>query len=245
MTMFPKHGKIDCRVCFDNDSNLTSPHCDWKMVNDPGAWGGSENPEFLVLGFSKGATQANFYNNGSFEDVAFKGMRPRLTEALRTVGVLSDIETVDDKIQKPKSNISFGSLIRCSVSRRDPKASIQKKEEVYSCTGPLIKKSFSEIPDVINRCTDKYLSNLPESIKVVFLLGNDNGYVKKCRELLKNKFYSDYKEMNSMAVFANKRVWVHLAHPSGMNGHFNNWLIANDGAGIKRKEAITAMSADL
>jgi hypothetical protein len=241
--MFPIHGRIDCRVCFDNESNLTKPNINWKMINDPGAWGGGETPEYLVLGFSKGATQANYYNNGSFEEVAFKGMRPRLTEALRTVGALSKTENVGDKIINPQSNIAFGSLIRCSVSRRDAKASEQKKEEIYSCTGPLIKKSFSEIPDVIDRCTDKYLSNLPSSIKAVFLLGNDNGYVERCRKLLKSKFYNDFKEINSMAVFADNRIWVHLAHPSGMNGHFNKWLLTDDGAGIKRKEAIAAVLA--
>ena len=239
--MFPKHGRIDCRVCFENDTNLAPLHNDWKMVNDPGAWGGSENPEYLVLGFSKGATQANYYNKGSFEDVAFKGMRPRLTEALRAVGVLSKTEIIDTKINDSKSNIAFGSLIRCSVSRLDIKASQQKNKEVYSCTGPLIKKSFKEIPDVISSCTDKFLSHLPKSIKVVFLLGNDNGYVKSCRELLKRKFHGDLKEINSMAVTADNRIWVHLAHPSGMNGHFNKWLNSNEGAGIKRKEAIASI----
>ena len=241
--MFPTHGRIDCKVCFEENSNLTRPHNDWKMINDPGAWGGSENPEYLVLGFSKGSTQANYYNNGSFENVAFKGMRPRLTSALRVVGALSEIETVDEKINNPNSNIAFGSLIRCSVSRLDAKASEQKNKEIYSCTGPLIKKSFNEIPDVINRCTDKYLSNIPKSIKVVFLLGNDDGYVKRCKKLLKNKFHCDFKEINTIAVFANNRFWVHLAHPSGMNGHFNKWLIADDGPGLKRKEAIAAVSA--
>jgi hypothetical protein len=240
--VLPKHGRIDCKVCFESNLSLATPHKDWKMVNDPGAWGGGENPEYLVLGFSKGATQANYYDNGSFEGVAFKGMRPRLTEALRVVGVLSSIETVDTKIMNSRSNIAFGSLIRCSVSRRDAKASAQKKGEVYSCTGPLIKKSFTEIPDVIDKCTDRYLTNLPKSIKVVFLLGNDTGYVKRCRKLLQRKFYDDFNEINAMAVFADNRTWVHLSHPSGMNGHFNKWLTASDGAGIKRKEAIAAVS---
>jgi hypothetical protein len=133
--VLPKHGRIDCKVCFESNSSLATPHKDWNMVNDPGAWGGGENPEYLVLGFSKGATQANYYDNGSFEGVAFKGMRPRLTEALRVVGVLSSIETVDTKIMNSRSNIAFGSLIRCSVSRRDAKASAQKKEKYIAVQG--------------------------------------------------------------------------------------------------------------
>jgi hypothetical protein len=236
--MFPKHGKIDCKVCFDNKENVTKPHCDWKMINDPGAWGGGENPEYLVLGFSKGATQANYYANGSFEKVAFKGMRPRLTQALRAIGVLSTSETVDDKIENPNSNIAFGSLIRCSVSRLDKKATEKKGIEVYSCTGPLIKKSFKEIPNILTQCTENFISDLPRSIKIVFLLGNDSGYVKSCQNLLKNKFSVDYVVINAMTVRADNRVWIHIAHPSGLNGHFGKWLVGDEGSGIKRKEAI-------
>ena len=241
--MFPRHGKIDCNVCFDDGVTLTKPNCNWKMINDPGAWGGGENPEYLVLGFSKGATQANYYDSGAFEKVAFKGMRPRLTHALRAVGILSDIETADEKIEDPNSNIAFGSLIRCSVSRIDERATKQKGVETYSCTGPLIKKSFKEIPDILTRCTDNFLSRLPKSIKVVFMLGNDDGYVKSCQKLLMDKFSDDFNIINPMAVYADNRVWVHLAHPSGLNGHFGKWLNAEDGAGIKRKEVIEAISS--
>jgi hypothetical protein len=235
--MLPTHGKINCKVCYKNDEHLSMPHADWKMINDPGAWGGGDNPDYLVLGFSKGATQATYYDKGSFEEVAFAGMRPRLTQALRAIGILTDQECVDDKIQNPDSNISFGSLIRCSVSRRDIKKSLEKGFDVFACTGPLIKKSFSEIPEVINRCADTFLSNLPKSVKGVFFLGNDDKYVTSCQAVLQRKFSADFKRINSMSVFADNRVWVHLAHPSGLNGHFNTWLSSDIGSGIKRLQA--------
>ena len=63
------------------------------------------NPEYLVLGFSKGATQAGFYDHGTFENVAFAGMRPRLTLALQAVGVLTETESVDEKISNPNSKV--------------------------------------------------------------------------------------------------------------------------------------------
>ena len=44
-----------------------------------------------------------------------------------------------------------------------------------------------------------------------------------------------------MAVKANNRIWIHLAHPSGLNGHFKTWLNEATGAGLKRIQAVDAM----
>ena len=69
----PNHGKLACHRCFNSCSEKDfKPHPLWTLRNDPGAWGGTE-PEVLVLGFSKGSTQANIYEHGEFEDVAFGG----------------------------------------------------------------------------------------------------------------------------------------------------------------------------
>lgn len=234
--MLPKHGMIDCRECYLNNDEITLPHEKWRMVNDPCAWG-SDTPKYLVLGFSKGSTQAGIYQKGNFEDIAFAKMRTRLTQALQIVGVLSETEKVDDKIKNSDSNIAFGSLIRCSVSRLD-----KKKENTYSSSGDLIIKSFTEIPDVINTCTKKYLTDLPPTTKAVFLLGNRDQYVKECQKLLNKLFPNDFKQINSMAVSANNRLWIHLAHPSPANAWFNRWLTdETTKTGMKRIQSIEAI----
>lgn len=239
--MLPNHGKIECRLCFaPGDSVVRTVNPNWKMVNDPGAWGGGTGPDYLILGFSKGATQAGIYKTGRFENVAFAGMRPRLTEALRTMGVLMEHETSDSKIRDPNSNIAFGSLIRCSVSRSDQKATAKVGKEVYACTGPLITKSFREIPEIITNCTRAFLTELPESIRAVFFLGNTDAYVVSCQSLLRSLFPSDFKLFNPMAVRANGRYWIHIAHPSGLNGHFKAWVNTDEGPGIKRIQARAA-----
>lgn len=239
--MLPEHGEIECRICFNNDSCfMQKPHSKWKMINDPGAWG-SNNPEYLVLGFSKGSTQVDTYEKGKFEDVAFAGMRPRLTEALRKIGILNKAETVDDKIKNPESNIAFGSLIRCSLTRIDEKVLRIKGKKEYTCTGKLINKSFKEIPDIINNCTSRYLKNLPSKLKAVFLLGNSDIYVKNCRSLLRKIFPGDFKQINPMAIQADNHFWLHLSHPSGLNGHFNKWLNSNKGTGKKRIQVQEAL----
>ena len=239
--MLPTHGKVSCRKCFVNSSNeVIAPHPAWRMVNDPGAWG-SNAPRILVLGFSKGATQAGIYKRGKFEDIAFAGMRPRLTQALQSMGVLGEHETSDQKIGDPTSDIAFGSLIRCSVSRKDEKASAKVGSDVYACTGPLISKSFVEIPRVVEACASMYLTSLPKSVQIVFFLGNTDSYVKSCQRLIQSMFPRDFSQFNSMAVKADGRFWIHLAHPSGLNGHFNDWLTSGSGAGAKRIEAKRAV----
>lgn len=239
--MLPTHGKIDCRKCFEIEGKVVSPHPYWQMVNDPGAWG-SNTPEYLVLGFSKGATQAGIYDGGKFEDVAFGGMRPRLTQALQKLGALSSSQTVDEKINNPNSNIAFGSLIRCSVSRLDKQASEKNGRDTYGCTGPLIGKSFKEIPQVINQCAQTFLTDIPSTVKAIFLLGNTDSYVKNCQLLVKNLYPEDFHQINPMAAKANNRLWIHLAHPSGLNGHFKTWLNENSGSGIKRIQAVEGLN---
>ena len=81
-----------------------SPHPDWRIINDQGAWG-STSTEVLVLGFSKGATQAGIYQSGKFEDIAFAGMRPRLSQVLQAMKLLPLNETADQRISDPNSNI--------------------------------------------------------------------------------------------------------------------------------------------
>src|SRR5712664_2957981 len=92
----PPHGRIACRRCFSGNGS-TQTIGKWQMVNDPAAWG-SATPRILILGFSKGFTQANAFRSDRFEDIPFKDMRTRLTEELRFLGVIGKSETVDQKM---------------------------------------------------------------------------------------------------------------------------------------------------
>jgi hypothetical protein len=98
-------------------------------------------------------------------------------------------------------------------------------------------KSFSEIPNIIDACARKYLKELPQSVEIVFLVGNTDVYVKSCQAMVRKLFPDDFSQINSMAVKADGRLWVHLAHPSGLNGHFNTWLNSDTGSGLKRVQA--------
>lgn len=135
------HGRLKCRRCFGDPSAQLLRVGHWNIRNDPCYWGGN-NPETLVLGFSKDFTQAKAVQSDQFEAIPFKGMRPRLTEVLRVLGVLRPSETVDQAISDPNGGIGFASLIRCSVSRLNEKKTMNSGTDVFECSGPLIKKSL-------------------------------------------------------------------------------------------------------
>jgi hypothetical protein len=239
--MKSQHGKLNCRKCFDNISGNQLRLGDWKIQNDPCYWGSSK-PEVLVLGFSKGLTQANAFKNESFETIPFKGMRDRLTSALRALNVIEEAVHVNQLISDPNSRVAFASLIRCSVSRLNEKKSIDEGQEVFECTGPLIKKSFKEIPTVVSNCATQFLTDLPDSISLVVMLGTDTQYIKQSQRLISSLFPNDSKSINNVAIRAGGKLWIWASHPSGLNGHFNSWL---SGEGTSGKKLLLAKKAIL
>ncbi|MFT4807678.1 MAG: hypothetical protein ACI9LX_000999 [Paraglaciecola sp.] len=225
--MIPTHGKVECNVCFQGPGKVQYPHDLWKMVNDPGSWG-SNSPNILVLGFSKGATQANLYQSSNFEDVAFGGpSRKRLTTILTSVGILKVGENISSYISDPNSRISFGSLVRCSLARLDEKLLKEEKIKKYLSSGSLIQKSFNEVPSILNACAQKYLTNFPATLKLVVLLGINKTYVKKCKDLIWSLHKESYENVGEIHYSAAGVVWIHLPHPSPANGSLHNWLEQN------------------
>jgi len=236
----PCHGKIECSDCYGNGAaNLENKK--WKMKNDPGAWGASE-PEYLVLGFSKGATQSDIYASGAFDDVAFGGelTRRNLTNILRAVNLLEKGASVDEHITKNRTRFHFGSLVRCSLARLNEKKLRETGIESYETSGQLIVKSFVEVPSIIKRCADKYLSELPKPLKAVLVLGTNDAYIKKMKSLVHRLHPITYMEIDDISYEAGGVLWLHITHPSKGNGHLSAWLHkdSSNASGRKRNQAI-------
>lgn len=232
---FPSHGRIACRRCFDGQGD-TQTIGRWQMVNDPGAWG-SSTPKVLVLGFSKGFTQASAYRSGRFEDIPFKDMRARLSEELRLLGVLGATETVDGRMLASEHEIAFGSLVRCSVSRMNDNGRLE-------CTGQVMPKAFSEeISSHLQRCAETFLTRLPETLRLVLLLGTTDSYIKGCRGVIRSLYGSRFSDINAVSYRTDHVVWTHISHPSGLNGHHPAWMAgdASSKPGRKRNLAIDAI----
>lgn len=237
MALLPTHGLITCSNCLPKGSQEHTVD-NWRICNDPGAWG-SRNPKILVLGFSKGFTQANAILSKPFNNVAFAGMRTRLHDTLVCIGLLVEDCQIDDLFLETESDFAFGSLVRCSLSR------LNEKDRKWVATGPVIKKAFQEEPasTYIQACMRNFLSDLPDRLQIVVLLGNDSGYVARVKQALKTLHPVGYRDINGIASLANNRLWVHVAHPSGLNGHFTTWLNGSSTttAGCKRELAISAI----
>lgn len=228
----PKYGRLSCRRCFDScSSNESFPHPLWKLRNDPGAWGGSK-PEILVLGFSKGCTQMNIYENGKFEDVAFGGpTRDRLDELLKRIELLGKKDHITNEICNPNSHFGFGSLVRCSLTR-------EGHDGKHISSGKLVVKSFKEIPKVLINCTDQYLSDLPNVTRIILMLGVTEQYIASCYNKLR-KLYPSLTSFNSVSYGDHERIFIHITHPSPANGHFEKWRKGNS----KFDDACIAVSA--
>ena len=236
-TALPAHGRVSCRRCFSAEAQIEEIG-PWQAVNDPGAWGTS-NPTVLVLGFSKGFTQADAYRSGRFEDIPFKNMRPRLTAALQRIGVLSASEAVDNKFSASEPEMAFGSLVRCSLSRLNSRSG--KRE----CTGAVMPKAFTEdVKVVVRRCAQTYLAELPGSVRLVVMLGSGDPYIQGCKDLIRSIYGGAFTDINEVSYRTHGIIWVHIAHPSGMNGYFKPWMEGNpsDASGRKFLMALDALA---
>lgn len=215
---FPSHGPITCRCCFVGTEADSQMRGKWKVVNDPGAWG-SGDPEIVLLGFSKGFTQADAYRTRPFDDVPFRDMRARLTAALQAVHILEQNETVDEKMRASERRIAFGSLVRCSLSR------LNDKSGRMECTGQVMPKAFSEeVAPVVRRCAETYLRGLPSRTKLVLMLGTTDEYIRCCKQLIKSLYGDQFRDVNEVGYRTDQVHWVHISHPSRSNGHHSDWV---------------------
>ncbi len=189
----------------------------WQMVNDPAAWG-SATPEILILGFSKGFIQANAFRSDKFENIPFKKMRERLTDEMRLLGVLGATETVDQKITATETKFAFGSLVRCNLSRFNAKGKL-------ACTGEVMPKAFTE--DVLSRlrdCAETFLTNFPTSLRLVLMLGTTDSYIDGCRGIIHSLHNAQFSDINAVSYRTRNVIWIHVSHPSGLNGHHAVWM---------------------
>jgi hypothetical protein len=210
----PCHGKLNCKRCFATGESVLTVG-PWRLRNDPGHWG-SINPKVLVLGFSKGSTQADVYANGRFEDVPFAECRTRLASILRTLGLLADNDSIDAKFTANEVDFGFASLIRCSLARWNDKS------RSYRTSGQIIKQAFEEETKFIHNCVERYASGFPERLKLIVMLGIDDAYIENCRKLFSR--IHDIRPVNEVAYTNGRVTWVHATHPSPANGHFTTWL---------------------
>lgn len=233
--MLPNHGCIDCKKCFPQDISRTEVAIHekdgWRITNNPMAWGGN-NPEIVVLGFSKGPTQMSAIK-GAFEDIPFKSHRSKIGKIFAHIGLVprqpdnaSYTRLVNSLIRDKDGRMHFGSLLRCSVEKYDTK----KGSWISSGSGMLEFPKSTLGQEVSRNCMSTYLSALPSATKLVVLfgLGSKNRYVDLCFDLFKVARPGRWKKINAVAYTDDKITVVHVDHFAVQGAHLPNWLGEND-----------------
>jgi len=159
----------------------------WRITANPMAWG-NQHAEVVVLGFSKGPTQAGAIASAPHDDIAYKGSRNNVGKILEHVGLLALASgeahrtAVDRLVADRQGRFHFSSLIRCTVERQEA-ATSEWKGTGGGMLGKFIKQPFGQ--DVTTRCVTRFLGALPSATKLVVLfgLGTNLSYVSASMEV--------------------------------------------------------------
>lgn len=231
MEKLPQHGRINCTKCFQNapiefDKTKRSEQ-GWRITANPLAWG---NPdcEIVVLGFSKGPTQAGALAKAPHDEIAYRGSRSNVGKILFHIGVLPSAQhdpsgAVSKAIADRSGRFHFGSLIRCTVERFDQKDSSWKG----SGGGMLDKFVASGFGlEVAKNCTERFLCNLPGKAKLVvmFGLGTKLNYVHESFKLYKNARGGNWHWINEVAYTDGNIIVIHVEHFASQGALIPNWM---------------------
>lgn len=258
MSCLPFHGRVKCTRCFEinqeiefDKSKLLSADRDWRITSNPLAWG-NINPEVVVLGFSKGPTQAGALTNTSHDKIAYKGSRTAVGKILSHIDLIEcpangDFAAeIDNLIADKNGRFHFGSLIRCTVERHDVKVNSWKG----SGGGMLDKFVASPFGNrVATNCASQFLVNLPLRTKLVIMfgLGTKLNYVASSRALLERVRQRKMKQLNDIAYSDGDLTFVHVEHFASQGALIPNWLGVNNHPrsqyGVFAREAVRASGA--
>jgi len=226
----------------------------FQVINNPGAWG-SQNPKIMVLGQTKGFTQsdamADAVDEEDYEKVAFADSREELHAILRSLGLATEVNDLDPLFSKDQQDWHWGSIIRCTLAAWDKKIRKKTNEPVgWSSASTLVGKAYNStlLGKFPRNCTDQFLSELPDRLRLVVVLGNAPDHVKRVRNMIArvHKDLTLHPEAPEVAYTAGGATWVHIVHPSGSARGYHADFIAGDAAtsqGSKARQARRAISA--
>lgn len=176
--LLPKHGRIACNRCFAGQNvvwgSTTVESGRWCLSNNPMAWG-SQTPKILVLGFSKGGNQNKDISTRPHNDVAYTGGRKNLSLILETLGLKENTQSIDDLISDERGKFAFGSLVRCSVKKYSGGKWLMSGGEIMAS---YLRDHENE--SALKNCITEHLSDLPRSLRLVIMLGNQDNYIEGC-----------------------------------------------------------------
>lgn len=251
MVKLPEHGKINCTECYEGVpvefDKTKRTEGGWRITANPLAWGNT-SAEVVVLGFSKGPTQSGAFEKSIHEEIAYKGGRLSVGKILRHIGLLKAIDNADltklvnKEIANKTGRFHFGSLIRCTVEQYNDKNRCWKGSG-GDMLGKFVKTNFGK--EVVSNCSKKFLATLPDSVKLVVMLGMGQklNYVKSSFEAYQQSRGGKWKWLNDVAYTDGKIVVVHVEHFKSQGALIPQWLGEKDhprsNYGLQAKSAVS------
>jgi hypothetical protein len=229
---------MTCDLCWKGIEATSQQAGRFLLVHDPGHTG-SSNPSVLVLGISKGRTQSIAIASEDFDKVAFKNCRDRLLDILQAVGLLTKETTAefDRRFRASEREMGFASVVRCSLSGMDRKDNIYKADSVNVV--PSFKQG-SGAYKFVEACIDQHIPRLPPATRTLILLGTTDAYIKHLSELI-GRTRGRVTQVNDVAYRSAGVLFVHVTHPSPLNGHFRAYIEGKGRPGEKMRLAGAAL----
>jgi hypothetical protein len=232
MEKLPQHGRINCTRCFSNCAG--TPEFDktkrtednWRITMNPLAWGNAA-PDVIVLGFSKGPTQAGALATAEHDQVAYKRSRGNVGKILKHIGLLHQLtgenlgQTVSRLITDRNGRFHFGSLLRCTVERQD--------SGVWKGSGGGMLNKFVATQlgrEVASNCVTQFLKDLPTKTKliVMFGMGTKLNYVRESFDLYQKARGGTWRWINEVAYTDGKVTVVHVEHFASQGNLIPRWI---------------------
>lgn len=236
MSCLPKHGRVSCARCYEESNTVFDvtkrTDGDWRITANPLSWG-SENPEIVVLGFSKGPTQAGALASAHHNEIAYKGSRENVGKILAHIGLIprnpvgGKKQYIDRLIEDSNGRFHFGSLVRCTVERFDQKSSSWKG----SGGGMLDKFIATDFGSAVaTSCVSTFLRELPQKTRliVMFGLGSNLNYVDSAFSVYQQARPGNWRKLNSVSYTDGVVTVVHVEHFASQGALIPNWLGENE-----------------
>ena len=236
----PAHGRVDCTRCHLGpvEFDVTLNEGDgWRIRANPLSWG-SQTPEILVLGFSKGPTQAGALTTSRHDEIAFKGARKQAYQILAHVGAVPPSadpgRAMDWLISDHSGRLAFGSLVRCTVERLD------RKTMAWTGTGGDMLGAFVQSVfgrGVAGRCVSSFLQSLPEPTRLAILygMGKNLSYVDVSERLIRQaRSACGWRRHDEVSYGDDQTTFVHVEHFRSQGRLIPDWLGEPDESGRPR-----------
>ncbi|MHC2088766.1 hypothetical protein [Methylobacterium sp. CM6244] len=240
MDLLPNHGRVSCTVCHSAPAEFDAVGActpEWRIRANPLSWG-SASPEILVLGFSKGPTQAGDLARTPHDAVAFKGQRVWVGRILARLGLLDGpadtagmTRVADGLISDRQGRFAFGSLVRCTVERFN--GSIWKGTG-GDMLGGFVSSAFGRV--VGGNCTRRHLGRLPDKTRLVVMMGTGSkgNYVDEAERLIYDARGrpASWRRINAVAYGDGSTTFVHTVHFAAQGRLRGDWFgqTRNDGS---------------